>query len=136
MGLAECMAMGKPVIATGWSGNMEFMDTDNSRLVDYSLVPVLEGQYPHADGAVWAEAHTDMAAKHMRELAASPTAAAELGERGRRAVLTALAPQRAAERIMRRCAEIEASRDRSRSTLARPVAAGGNGAVAADEVQI
>ncbi len=136
LGLAECMAMGKPVIATGWSGNMEFMDKDNSRLVDYSLVPVLEGQYPHADGAVWADAHTDMAAAHMRELAASPAAAAELGERGRRAVLTALAPFRAAERIMRRCAEIEALRDRSRLTLAHPAAAGGNSAVATHEVQI
>lgn len=106
LGIAECMALGKPVIATGWSGNMEFMTIDNSRLVDYTLVPVLEGQYPHAAGARWAEANVDMAAAHMRELADDPDAAAQLGERGRRAVLDALAPQRAAERIMRRCAEI------------------------------
>jgi glycosyltransferase involved in cell wall biosynthesis len=112
LGLAECMALGKPVIATGWSGNLEFMDADNSRLVDYTLVPVLEGQYPHASGAVWAEADTDMAAMHMRELAGSRAAAADLGERGRRAVQATLAPGRAAERIMRRCAEIEAMRGR------------------------
>ncbi|MEI2794942.1 glycosyltransferase [Pseudoxanthomonas sp. F11] len=106
LGLAECMALGKPVVATGWSGNMEFMTTDNSRLVDYTLVPVLEGQYPHVAGAMWAEADVGMAAVHMRELANDRGAAAQLGERGRQAVLSALAPQRAAERIMRRCAEI------------------------------
>lgn len=110
LGLAECMALGKPVIATAWSGNLEFMDADNSRLVDYTLVPVLDGQYPHASGAVWAEADTDMAAEHMRELAGSRTAAADLGERGRRSVQARLAPERAAERIMRRCAEIDGLR--------------------------
>jgi len=36
----EAMALGKPVIATGWSGNMAFMDHTNSCLVGYGLVPV------------------------------------------------------------------------------------------------
>ena len=114
LGLAECMAIGKPVIATAWSGNMEFMNTENSRLVDYTLVPVLEGQYPHAVGAVWAEANTDTAAAHMLELATFRSDAAELGERGRRAVLAALAPEHAGECIIRRCVEIEGLRDRPR----------------------
>ncbi len=113
LGIAECMAMGKPVIATAWSGNMEFMNAENSLLVDYALVPVLEGQYPHVEGAVWAEASTDMAAAHMRQLVASPLVAAEIGERGRRAILTALAPKLAGERIIRRCIEIEGMRNRS-----------------------
>ena len=134
LGLAECMAKGKPVIATAWSGNMEFMDAGNSRLVDYTLVPVLEGQYPHAEGAMWAEADTDMAAAHMLELAASPAAAAELGERGRRMVLNALAPHRAAERIMRRCAEIEDLLSRQQPTLAHSVPMDGIAAVSSDEV--
>ncbi|EQD58089.1 glycosyltransferase, group 1 family protein, partial [mine drainage metagenome] len=45
LGLAECMRIGKPVIATAWSGNMDFMSDDNSCLVDYRLVPVGEGEY-------------------------------------------------------------------------------------------
>ena len=37
---AQAMALGKPVIATAWSGNLDFMNKDNSALVSYSLVPV------------------------------------------------------------------------------------------------
>lgn len=113
LGLAECMALGKPAIATGWSGNLEFMHAGNSRLVDYTLVPVLEGEYPHGAGAMWAEADIDDAARCMAELAASREAAAELGQRGRRDVLGTLAPRRAAETILRRCEEIAAQRTRT-----------------------
>ena len=35
--LAETMAIGKPVIATGYSGNLGFMTPDNSYLVDYTM---------------------------------------------------------------------------------------------------
>ncbi len=51
LGLAECMAMGKPVIATGWSGNMEFMDADSAGLVDFTLVPVREGNTRRGRGS-------------------------------------------------------------------------------------
>ena len=37
---AQAMHLGKPVIATAWSGNLEFMTKRNSALVPYSLVPV------------------------------------------------------------------------------------------------
>ena len=33
--LAESMALGKPVIATGYSGNTDFMTPANSYLVDW-----------------------------------------------------------------------------------------------------
>lgn len=29
-GIAEAMMLGKPVIATGWSSNLDFMDDENS----------------------------------------------------------------------------------------------------------
>jgi hypothetical protein len=43
--IAECMAAGKPVIATAWSGNVEFMTPENACLVDYTLIPVRPGEY-------------------------------------------------------------------------------------------
>jgi glycosyltransferase involved in cell wall biosynthesis len=42
LGLSEAMAFGKPVIATGYSGNMEFMDARNSFPIPYTLGPVSE----------------------------------------------------------------------------------------------
>jgi glycosyltransferase involved in cell wall biosynthesis len=42
LGLSEAMSHGVPVLATGWSGNMEFMDQRNSIPLCYALEPVGE----------------------------------------------------------------------------------------------
>ena len=42
LGLSEAMAFGKPVLATGYSGNMEFMDRENSLPLPYRMAPVSE----------------------------------------------------------------------------------------------
>jgi glycosyltransferase involved in cell wall biosynthesis len=42
LGLSEAMSHGVPVLATGWSGNMEFMDQRNSVPLRYDLEPVGE----------------------------------------------------------------------------------------------
>lgn len=102
LGLAECMAMGKPVIATGWSGNVDFMDQANSCLVGYRLVPVGDGEYPHPDGALWAEADVDEAAAHMRRLADDRGYAAGLGARAAQSVAARLSPQAAAAALIAR----------------------------------
>jgi glycosyltransferase involved in cell wall biosynthesis len=70
--LAEAMLLGKPVIATNYSGNTDFMRQDNSCLVNYSLVPVEPGQYPFAEGQVWADADIEHAAWYMRRLLNNP----------------------------------------------------------------
>lgn len=50
LGLAEAMYLGRAVISTGYSGNLEFMNENNSLLVAYGLVPVPPGNYPNGDG--------------------------------------------------------------------------------------
>ncbi|WP_312318595.1 glycosyltransferase [Stenotrophomonas sp.] len=72
LGMAECMRLGKPVIATGWSGNLDFMNESNSLLVNYTLVPVQPGQYPHAEGQVWAEPDPAHAAELMLRVVDRP----------------------------------------------------------------
>ncbi|WP_078453604.1 glycosyltransferase [Solemya velum gill symbiont] len=67
-GPAEAMLLNKPVICTGYSGNMDFTKPDNSLLVDYDLIPVEEGQYPFYKGQHWADPKVETAAKHMRHL--------------------------------------------------------------------
>lgn len=108
LGLAECMGMGKPVVATGWSGNMEFMTTSNSCLCGFELVPVLDGQYLHAAGAVWAEASIDDAARHMRRLATDPQYGRDLGQRAAADVAARLAPAVAAAALSSRFRAINA----------------------------
>ncbi|HZD40249.1 MAG TPA: glycosyltransferase, partial [Terriglobales bacterium] len=53
--MAEAMALGKPVIATGYSGNLEFMDEQNSFLVPYKLVAIPPGCEPYPEGSKWAD---------------------------------------------------------------------------------
>ena len=65
----EVMYFGKPVIATGWSGNMDFMNENNSCLVSYSMVPVSR-YYGVEKGSdmLWADADVNEAAVYMRRL--------------------------------------------------------------------
>lgn len=81
LGMAECMYLGKPVIATAYSGNMEFMTPENSCLIDYKLIPVAEGEYPHWQDQQWAEADIEAAASAMLRVVAEPDWAALLGAR-------------------------------------------------------
>jgi glycosyltransferase involved in cell wall biosynthesis len=67
--IMEAMRHGLPVIATGWSGNMDFMDTARCRAVPYTLVPVDDPQGIYTiDGAVWAEPDIAAAAKMLRDM--------------------------------------------------------------------
>ena len=77
--LAEAMALGKPVVATGYSGNLDFMTEQNSYLVPYTVghVPVAHDPYPH--GARWAEPDLAVAARLLREVADHPDLARERG---------------------------------------------------------
>lgn len=86
LGIAEFMAQGKPVVVTGWSGNMDFTDESCAAIVGYDLVPVKPGDYPFAEGARWAEPRLADAVRHLRELAASPARRADLGRAGQRRV--------------------------------------------------
>ena len=78
--MAEAMYLGKPVIATGYSGNMDFMTKDNSCLVDYELVAVKEGQYPFSAGQVWADPDWAQAAYFAEKLLDEPEFGRRLGQ--------------------------------------------------------
>ena len=79
--MADAMALGKPVIATAYSGNMTFMDEDNSYLVPYDLVPVGPGAAPYSPTARWAEPRLQVAVELMRRVVADPEGAAAVGAR-------------------------------------------------------
>src|SRR5207302_10340562 len=64
LGLITAMFLGKPVVATAYSANMDFMNEHNSCLVRYQLRSVPDGAYPFAKGQVWAEPDIDHAVEH------------------------------------------------------------------------
>ena len=81
-GLSEAMYLGKPVIATAYSGNMDFTAEDNSLLVRYRTVEVPEGAYPFWRGQVWADPDLEEATSHMIRLIDDPSNGVEIGRRG------------------------------------------------------
>jgi SAM-dependent methyltransferase/glycosyltransferase involved in cell wall biosynthesis len=80
--LAEAMYLGKPLIATGYSGNMEFMTPQNSYPVDYTLRPIGDDAGPYPASGEWAEPDVGHAARLMRHVFENQE---EAGERGLKA---------------------------------------------------
>lgn len=63
----EAMSFGKPVISTGYSGNLEFMNRNNSVLIDFNLTPVTGmGRGTYHGKMDWAEPHLDCLRRSMR----------------------------------------------------------------------
>lgn len=84
LGMLEAMALGKPVVATGWSGNMSFMDRSNACIVSYELVPVQSATPVYRQDllgpqAVWANPDVANAAEWMRMLVQRPDVRAAIG---------------------------------------------------------
>jgi glycosyltransferase involved in cell wall biosynthesis len=104
--IAEAMAAGKPAIATGYSGNLEFMTPENSYLVPYELTPVPAGSGPYPEGVPWAEPDVERAAELMRHVFDHREAAAERGRIARADVLERFSSARCAAFIQQRLAEI------------------------------
>lgn len=77
--LLEAMALGKPVIATGWSGNLDFMTEGNSLLVQYRLQTLRETLGPYERGQAWANPDLDHAAFCMQRLMQDPDFARRIG---------------------------------------------------------
>jgi glycosyltransferase involved in cell wall biosynthesis len=92
LGMAEAMAMGKPVIATAYSGNMEFMDINNSFPVRYKLVELTRDIGLYAKGNMWAEPDIDHAAELMRYVYENREAAARVGQRAAQDIKTSMNP--------------------------------------------
>lgn len=89
---AEMMFLGKPVVATGWSANMDFMNHDNSMPIEFTLQPLLEDLGAYPAGPLWAEADTGHAAQCLTRLFDDAQLRARIGERAAQDVRAQLSP--------------------------------------------
>lgn len=79
--MAEAMAWGKPVVATGYSGNLQFMTAENSFLVPWRPATIPDDADPYPAGGTWADPDLDAAGRLMRRLLEDPEEAATRGRR-------------------------------------------------------
>jgi glycosyltransferase involved in cell wall biosynthesis len=80
--MAEAMMLAKPVIATAYSGNLEFMTTENSYLCPSQRCQVGPEREPYPAESYWSEPDTAAAADLLRQVYFNQE---EARERGRRA---------------------------------------------------
>jgi glycosyltransferase involved in cell wall biosynthesis len=89
--LMEAMSLGRPVIATSWSGNMDFMSPADSCLIGHDLTPVQATHYAYrpeaiGPGQVWAEPRVAEAVSWMRRLADDAALRQQIGSAARAAM--------------------------------------------------
>lgn len=100
LGMAEAMYLGRPVIATGYAGNLDFMSEATGFLVRHSMTHLERGVGVFAPGTIWAQPEIADAARLMRHVARHRDEAKEIGRRASVHVRGLLAPERVG-RMMR-----------------------------------
>ena len=108
-GPAEAMALGKPVIATGYSGVVDFCTFETALLVDYALDRAPHGVYPFMDKSrdyYWASPDIDCAARHMSRLYEDRNLGRQLGCAGRELIMEQYSMDALQRRYLKRLTEL------------------------------
>lgn len=109
--MAEAMSAGKPVIATAYSGNVDFMTVGNSFPVRYHLVEIEKDEGPYRRGSSWAEPEVDHAAELMRWVFEHRESAAQVGMQGKEHVATYFSPEAVGKLVKARVRVIMSRKD-------------------------
>lgn len=107
--MAEALLLEKPVIATGYSGNADFVREETGYPVDYRLVDIRADQYPSGEGQRWAEPDVNHAAALMRDVYLHPYEASLKAKAGREHVLENNSPSAIGTQVKRRLDELAAT---------------------------
>ncbi len=102
LAIAECMYLGKPVIATDWSATAEFLDATNGAPVRCQLVTLERSHGPYAKGQTWAEPDAGHAAEWMKRLFEDRSLGERLGAAARRTIEERFSPEAIGARYRRR----------------------------------
>ena len=106
LAVAECMALGKPVISTDWSATAEFVTSENGCPVRAHLVTLERSHGPYAKGSTWADPDPTHAADHMRRLFGDRQLAERLGNAARETIRARFSPAVIGARYRRRLESI------------------------------
>jgi glycosyltransferase involved in cell wall biosynthesis len=106
LGMAEALALGKPVIATDYSGNRDFLTERTGFPVPFSLRELMPGEYPMGEGQSWAEPDLEVAIRYMRTVFANREERERRSSRGKQFIEDHYSGRTAAKTIMDRLGEI------------------------------
>lgn len=109
--IAEAMVLGKPAIATAYSGNLEFMTAENSYLCPFERVQVGPENEPYPALAHWSEPDIDSAAQLLRQVYTNQEEARDRGRRAAEDMRESHSPESAGPIIRDRIAKIRRRRE-------------------------
>jgi glycosyltransferase involved in cell wall biosynthesis len=104
--IAEAMTLGKPVVVTAYSGNMDFTNPANSFLVKYKLTEIDRDYGSYRKGWVWADPDLDHAAELMRSVYENTDLTTAIGNRARENIQQLLHPKVVAQQLRERLVRI------------------------------
>jgi glycosyltransferase involved in cell wall biosynthesis len=106
-GMIDAMSLGVPVIATAYSGNLEFCNPETTMLVDYELIPVMDNDYAFAiPSARWAEPEHESAVRALRSMFTDEAARRQLQSQAKGFVETHFSFEAIGKKYSRRLREI------------------------------
>lgn len=111
--IAEAMLMGKPTIATGYSGNVDFMSEADTFMVPYRLEPIQADLPYYPRGCHWATADTNAAAERMRWVFEHQDEARSMGQKASARVSELIGMKAYGARIMDRIRAIRTEKKHS-----------------------
>lgn len=107
--MAEAMLLKTACIATNWSSNTEFMDSDTACMVPYTMVQIGKGEGSYPAGATWADPDMEETARYMKMLKESPNDYREMVEKAYDSVSVVLGKERVETLLTQRISKIYAS---------------------------
>src|SRR5262249_54900745 len=106
LSIAESMALGKPVIATYWSGNVDFMDDSCAACIDFEIRRFGGNYGPYKADQQWAEPSIESASRWMRSLYEERAIGRRLAAAGRKKIREALSARAVGKLVRDRLEQI------------------------------
>ena len=111
LNIAEFMALGKPVIATNYSGNLEFFDATVGFPIDYDLIEVKTQTGPYMPYYIWADPKKDSLIEQFRLVYTDQAEAWARGQRAATRMREQFSPAQIGHEIRRRLLAIGLATD-------------------------
>jgi glycosyltransferase involved in cell wall biosynthesis len=104
--LAEAMYLGKPTIATGYSGNLQFMNNENSFLIEAIKTSYGSNDLNYNSDTIWSEPSLQKASEFLKKVYSGEDDVVKIAEKGRYTIIDDFSLSRIGELIKKRCLEL------------------------------